>query len=199
MSPFRRSIRLVAAAALVCGLVGTGCNSTSPVSAASDTIKDHSERKAAPDFALKDADGKAVRLSDYKGKVVLLNFWATWCGPCKLEMPWFVEFERKYRNQGFAVIGVSMDEEGWAVIKPFISDMAVNYRIVQGDDTTASLYGGVESLPTTFIIDRNGRVAATHIGLRSKSVFEDDIKQLLGSKAAAVRNAVQSALSVDSE
>lgn len=199
MSPSPSAIRLAIAATLVCGLLGTGCNSTSPVSAASEAEKRPSAQKAAPDFALKDADGKTVRLSDYKGKVVLLNFWATWCGPCKLEMPWFIEFERKYRNQGFAVVGVSMDEEGWGVIKPFISEMAVNYRILQGDDSTASLYGGVESLPTTFIIDRTGRVAASHVGLRSKSVFEDDIKKLLGSKASAVRDAVQSALRVDSE
>src|SRR5438876_12415847 len=105
-------------------------------------------------FTLKDINNTEVPLASLKGKVVLLDFWATWCGPCKIEIPWFIEFERKNKDNGFAVIGVSMDEEGWTVVKPFIADLAINYRIVQGDDQTATLFGGVDSLPTTFLIDR---------------------------------------------
>jgi peroxiredoxin len=142
-------------------------------------VKAESARKPAPEFELKDADGKPVKLSDYKGKVVLLNFWATWCGPCKIEVPWFVEFEQNYRDQGFAVLGVSMDEEGWEVVKPFVASAKVNYRIVIGDDMTAQKYGGVESLPTSFIVDRQGRIAAVHVGLVSKKDYQNEIVELL--------------------
>ena len=118
------------------------------------SVKPDNERKEAPDFALKDADGKLVHLSDYKGKVVLLDFWATWCGPCKIEIPWFMEMQRKNKDRGFEVVGVAMDDEGWEVVKPFITKMAVNYRILAGNDQTAQSYGGVDALPTTFLIDR---------------------------------------------
>src|SRR5213593_1979544 len=166
------------AAGIAVSLALGGCNSSKPVKAASSTKSDK-ERKAAPEFELKDADGKTVRLSDYKGKVVLLDFWATWCGPCKIEIPWFIQFERQYKDHGFAVIGVSMDEEGWTVVKPFVSELAINYRILQGNDSTAQLYGGVDALPTTFLIDREGRIGATHVGLSSKKDFENGIEELL--------------------
>jgi len=172
--------RLFAAIGLAAILMLSGCNSSKPVSAASPT-KPEKDRKVAPEFELKDADGKTVRLSDYKGKVILLDFWATWCGPCKIEIPWFIQFERTYKDKGFAVIGVAMDEEGWTVVKPFISEMAINYRILQGNDAIAQLYGGVEALPTTFLIDREGKVAATHVGLTGKDDFENGIKKLLTS------------------
>ena len=146
-------------------------------------VKAETARKPAPNFTLKDGDGKVVKLSDYKGKVVLLNFWATWCGPCKIEIPWFVEFEQNYRDKGFAVLGVSMDEEGWSVVKPYVTAHKVNYRMLIGDDMTAQMYGGVESLPTSFLIDREGRTAAVHIGLVSKKVYQDDIAQLIGKAA----------------
>lgn len=180
---------LVAGLALSCLLYGCA---PSPKAGRKAPVKPESERKAAPDFALKDADGRTVRLSDYRGKVILLDFWATWCGPCKIEIPWFVDFERKHKDRGFAVIGVSMDEEGWEVVKPFASKMGVNYRVLLGDDATAQLYGGVEALPTTFLIDREGRIAAVHVGLASKSDFEDGIEHLLQAPAAPARAAVGS-------
>ena len=95
--------------------------------------------------------------SDYEAKSCCWTFWATWCGPCKIEIPWFMELERKNKDRGFAVLGVSMDDEGWEVVKPFLADLGVNYRVVIGNDSTAQLYGGVDALPTTFLIDRNDK------------------------------------------
>lgn len=164
-----------AALATVLVLLLAGC-SRGPQSKA---VKPTGERNPAPDFALKDAEGRTVRLSDYKGKVVLLDFWATWCGPCKVEIPWFLEFQRKHKDRGFEVLGISMDDEGWEEVKPFITRMKINYRVVMGNDETSQKYGGIDALPTTFLIDRNGRIAATHVGLGSKKSFEDGIEHLL--------------------
>jgi peroxiredoxin len=136
-------------------------------------------RKAAPDFTLEDAKGQPVRLADYKGKVVLLNFWATWCGPCKVEIPWFMDFERSYRDRGFAVLGVSMDDDGWQAVKPYLAAQRVNYRIALGNDRVSELYGGIDSLPTTVLIDREGRVASVHLGLVSRNECAKEIQQLL--------------------
>lgn len=154
-----------------------GCSPARTAKAAS--LKPDKERHSAPDFALKDADGKTVRLSDYKGKVVLLDFWATYCGPCKVEIPWFMDFERKHKDQGFSVLGVDMDDEGWDAVKPFVNDVGINYRIVVGNDSTAEKFGGIEALPTTFLIDRDGKIADVHVGLTNKSDFENAIEQLL--------------------
>ncbi len=155
------------------------------------SVKADKNRHLAPNFALKDGDGKVVHLSDYRGKVVLLDFWATWCGPCKIEIPWFIDFQRKDQDKGLVVLGVSMDDDGWNVIKPFIKGLKMNYRVLIGDDKTAQLYGGVDALPTTFLIDREGRIAAVHVGLVDRKEFENGIEELLQTPAnAAARPAV---------
>ncbi len=168
----------IAGVAALLGLVA--CSPTRP---AQRVVKNDTQRKHAPDFALKDGQGKVVHLADYRGKVVLLDFWATWCGPCKVEIPWFMEFQRKYKDRGFAVLGVSMDDDGWKAITPFIAEKKINYRIVLGDDKTGDKYGGLEALPTTFVIDRNGRIASVHVGLTGKKDFADAIEQLLEDPA----------------
>ena len=151
-----------------------------PQEAASETGQAAGEqRPPAPDFNLKDVHNEDVKLSEFKGKVVLLNFWATWCGPCKIEMPWFVEFQREYKDRGFSVIAVSMDEEGWDIVRPFTEDLKLNFPVVIGDDQIADGFGGVAALPTTFIIDKQGRIAATHQGLVSKGDYADEIESLL--------------------
>jgi peroxiredoxin len=159
--------------ALAASLLG-GCTSSSTVNTTSAA-----DRKAAADFALADADGVPVKLSDYKGKVVLLNFWATWCGPCKVEIPWFIEFEKTYKDRGFVTLGVSMDDDGWKSVKPFMAQKAINYPVVVGSDRVAELYGGIDSLPTTFLIDREGRIASRHLGLVRKSDYEPEILRLI--------------------
>jgi len=180
VSSLRLSARFAAAILLGCFL--QSCSS-GPHTVKAASVKPAQERKDAPEFTLKDADGKVVRLVDYRGKVVLLDFFATWCGPCKIEIPWFTEMERKNKDRGFAVLGVSMDDEGWEVVKPFLAELGVNYRVVIGNDATAQMYGGVDALPTTFLIDQSGKIAAVHVGLASKKDFEDGIQQLLQSPA----------------
>jgi len=130
-----------------------------------------------------DANGNSVKLSDYRGKVVLLNFWATWCGPCALEIPWFIDFEQQYKSRGLEVIGVSMDDDGWNVVKPYIAEHKVNYRVLLGNDSVTQLYGGVDSLPTTFLVDREGKFAfSPHVGLVGKNEYLQEIQSLLGIK-----------------
>lgn len=160
-------------------------------SAEKHAAKSPESRKAAPDFTLKDANGAQVKLSDYRGKVVLLNFWATWCGPCKIEIPWFMEFEQQYRDKGFAVLGVSMDDDGWNAVKPYISEHKLNYRVVLGNDSVGTLYGGIDSLPTTFVIDRTGKIDAVHVGLVGKNDYLQEIQSLLAEDkhASAERDA----------
>jgi peroxiredoxin len=141
------------------------------------------ERKAAPNFKLKDASGKTVKLSDYRGKVVLLDFWATWCTGCKEEIPWFSEFQSRYRKQGFAVVGVSMDDGGWKVLKPFLDEHKVPYRMLLGDEPTARRYEIADRLPDTFLIDRQGRVAAAYTAaLVDRDDVEGNINALLSKR-----------------
>lgn len=137
------------------------------------------DRKPAPAFALTDASGKTARLTDYRGKVVLLDFWATWCTGCKKEIPWFVEFQKSYGTKGLAVVGVSLDEGGWKVLKPFLAEHTIPYRIVLGDDAMSKRYG-IEGMPDTFLIDQQGRVAAAYrAGLVDKNDVEANIKAML--------------------
>lgn len=131
-----------------------------------------------PDFNLKDSTGADFRLSDYKGKAVLLNFWATWCGGCKVEVPMLMEFENRYKTDGLAVIGISLDDDGWKAVMPYLANNKVNYRIATGNQGLAKQYG-VEALPMTLLIDRQGKLAGIHTGLVEKSTWEFEIGQLL--------------------
>jgi cytochrome c biogenesis protein CcmG/thiol:disulfide interchange protein DsbE len=159
-----------------------GCSRIGDKGVAAASLLPEAKRQPAPDFMLKDSNAQNVRLSAYKGKVVLVNFWETWCAPCRIEIPWFIEFERQYKDRGFAILGVALDSDGWSVVRPYMQEKRINYRIVLGNDQVAQLYGGVEALPTTFVVDRIGRIAATHVGLIGKKEYESQIEQLLGSE-----------------
>ncbi|HTR35246.1 MAG TPA: TlpA disulfide reductase family protein [Bryobacteraceae bacterium] len=139
------------------------------------------ERTPAPGFALKDASGRTLDLKSYRGKVVLLDFWATWCGGCREEIPWFATFQRTYGARGFAVVGVSMDDSGWAVLKPFLASTRVPYRMLLGNDGTAQRYG-ISVLPDTFLIDKHGRIAAAYKGLVDKDDVETNIRAMLSER-----------------
>jgi peroxiredoxin len=135
-------------------------------------------RKPAPGFTLTDAKRAPVTLSDFKGRVVILDFWTTWSPGCKIEMPWYAEFESKFRNNGLSAIGVSMDEEGWAIVTPYLEAHPITYPIVIGDHDVAERYD-VASLPVTLLIDRNGKIASKHFGVVDKAGFENEIRKLL--------------------
>ena len=132
----------------------------------------------APDLAVTDIDGKKLTLSDYKGKVVLLDFWATWCTPCREEIPAFVEMQHKYGPQGFQVIGISMDDDAKPV-KAFYQQFKINYPVAVGDDKLAQSFGGVLGLPVNFIIDREGRIHAKFLGATDVSVIDKAVSDLL--------------------
>lgn len=136
-------------------------------------------RTVAPDFTLNDSSGRPVRLSELRGDVVLLNFWATWCAPCRIEIPMFIAFQQAYRDRHFVVLGVALDDQGWNVVRPYADAKKINYPVMVGDQTIADLFGGLKAVPTTLIIDRQGRIAATHIGLCQESEYEADIKTVL--------------------
>jgi cytochrome c biogenesis protein CcmG/thiol:disulfide interchange protein DsbE len=134
---------------------------------------------AAPQFSLKDINGKEVSLSDFKGKVVILDFWATWCGPCRSEIPDFIALQKKYGGKGLQVIGISVDKDKNALSK-FYKDNGMNYPVALTDGAVESKYGGIRGIPTTFIIDKSGKIVKKYVGATSKEQFEGDIKPLLG-------------------
>jgi cytochrome c biogenesis protein CcmG/thiol:disulfide interchange protein DsbE len=150
----------------------------SAVVPSSDRIAPQSVRIAAPDFTRTNASGKSLTLSAYKGRVILLDFWATTCGGCKVEIPWYVEFSRKYHRQGLTVIGVSMDDDGIKVVKPFLAAHQIDYPVVMGNDEIASRYK-LSAMPMTLLIDRAGRIALSHTGIVDKITFERQLTSLL--------------------
>jgi thiol-disulfide isomerase/thioredoxin len=131
-------------------------------------------------FTLKDMNNRDVRLADFKGKVILLDFWATWCGPCKVEIPWFVEFQEKYGPAGLQVVGISVDDTHDQLV-PYVSQLKMNYVVLQGlgHDDVQDAYGPVWGIPVTVLISRDGRICAKHTGMSAKDAFEEEIKSLL--------------------
>ena len=138
----------------------------------------------APSFTLQDLSGNEVSLSDFKGKVVILDFWATWCQPCVKEIPHFIELYEQYKDQGFAMVGISLDHQGVSDVKSFVQKYQVNYPILMNDGRADKAYGGIKYIPTTFVIDRTGNIRQKYVSYREKAVFEADIKALLAEAEA---------------
>jgi peroxiredoxin len=149
-----------------------------PVKGVPDALIPVEQRKDAPDFTLNDTQGRPVTLSGYKGKVVLLDFWATWCPACQSEIPWYVEFAKKYQDQGLVVIGVSMDKDGLKVVQPYMQQKQMDYTVVLGDDNLVPPFG-LKTIPVTMLIDRDGKIAVAHAGVVDKDNFEGHIQELL--------------------
>jgi peroxiredoxin len=135
--------------------------------------------KIAPEFALKDISGVERKLSDFKNKVVIIDFWATWCPPCKAEIPHFIDLYSQYKDQGLEIIGISLDFGGEKILPAFINKNNINYTILLGGEEVSDLYGGIAAIPTTFIIDKDGYIRKKYIGYNEKAVFENDVKELL--------------------
>ena len=145
---------------------------------ASQVATSASANHMAPDFTLPQLDGQDLRLSSYRGKVVLLDFWASWCEPCRVETPHLIELQQKYGDRGLEIIGVSMDDSSDPA-RTFYQKFRMNYPVVMGNANTGELYGGVLGLPIAFLINKDGRIYAKHIGATDPAVFEKEIVTLL--------------------
>ena len=186
----KNSIIFVAVVVLVItGLLFVGKSFTShPANAAKPgENEDRFNGTLAPDFELHvlDAHGKTLKLSDFKGKAVLVNFWATWCEPCKVEMPWLVDLQKKYGPQGLQIVGIAMDDTDEKTIVDFTHKMGVNYPVVMGTEKVADLYGGIDGMPTLFFVDRGGKIIDHELGLRGMDTIENNIRKALGDTDAA--------------
>lgn len=142
-------------------------------------VKSSNASTPAPSWELTDLAGKTVRSADLKGKVVILNFWATWCGPCRAEIPDFIALQKQYGSQGLVIVGASVDQAGPEVVKKFVQQQGMNYPVAVADSKMQDAFGGIEAIPTTFVIDRQGNIVGRHVGLTPKEDFESEIEPLL--------------------
>ena len=127
---------------------------------------------AAPAWKLKDLDGQLVDSAQFKGKVVVIDFWATWCVPCRSEIPGYVALQKKYGKDGLAIVGISLDTVAPAEVKQFVAQNHMNYPVVIGDESVTAIFGGVDAIPTTFIVDRQGNIRYRKVGAEGEAAFE---------------------------
>ncbi len=176
--------------ALALALAGCGKSASTEVSTKSSTpvtppVLTASLPKlgAAPAWKLQDVNGSVVSSEQFKGKVVVIDFWATWCPPCRAEIPGYTELQKKYGKDGFVIIGVSLDQGGPEVVKPFAAKMGINYPLVMADESVQTLFGGIEAIPTTFIIDRDGQIRDRKVGAEETEAYEKKIASVLSEGA----------------
>jgi len=156
-----------ACAVVVCALLLTG------------SVEAFQAKKKAPAFSLKTSQGTTVDLKKLKGKLVLVNFWATWCGPCRAEIPAFIDMYEQYKDKGLEIVGISVDDNGWSEVKPFVEKYKINYPVVLDNGSVARAYGNISAIPTTFIVDKEGNLVDRHIGLMKREMLESLIKSNL--------------------
>jgi len=190
----RNPVALVVVAVVAAAMLYFGMHMAHRTASASSLLTKSSD---APDFTLESLDGKNMRLSDLRGKAVLLNFWATWCGPCKIETPWLVELQNQYGRYGLQVVGVEMGDDGKDEISKFMKDMGVNYPVLIGKEAVGEAYGGVPALPETFFIGRDGKIVDKIIGLKGKGEIEDSIKKALDTPVGNAPVAAATASAAD--
>lgn len=166
MSRFLRSVPLLAL--LVCFAV-----------TAYGGEKAKSSPNPAPDFTLVGLDGKKYSLKDFKGKVLLLDFWATWCGPCRKEIPHLKDLHAQYKEKGLRIVGIALDQQGEKAVKPFVESNGIPFTSLLGSSEVVQAYGNIRAIPTTFLIDKKGNIQKVYRGYTEKAVFEEDIKKLL--------------------
>lgn len=188
----RNPLALVVVAVIAAGMLFVGFHMARRPGPEAPAIL--SKSTPAPDFTLEALDGRNMRLSDFRGKAVLLNFWATWCAPCKIEMPWFVDLQKEYGPQGLQIVGVAMDDSSKEDIAKFAQEMGVNYPVLIGKEAVGDEYGGVPALPESFFIGRDGKIVDRIIGLKGKGEIEDSIKKALDTSPAAVPTTAASAV-----
>jgi len=186
----KRAVCCLALAALALGAGGCGSKSKqaamapAPASPPAGATRSPSFG-AAPAWQLRDLEGRWVSSDQFKGKVVVLDFWATWCGPCRQEIPGYVDLQKKYADDGLVVIGVSLDEGGPSVVKAFVQKLGVSYLILMSDDQIGRAFGGLQAIPTTFIIDRDGIIRDRKVGAVSAATFAARVRKYLAPAGTA--------------
>ena len=169
-------MKRIFAGLLICIALTAGCGKDSKSSGPKASAK------AAKDFTVTTLDGRNMSLSDFSGKVVILDFWATWCPPCRAEIPMFVELYRDYRNKGLEILGVSVDQGGPAGVRRFASDNKINFNVAMANNRIVNTYGPIRSIPTTFVLDKKGRIRQKFIGGQRRATFENLVNKLLAEK-----------------
>ncbi len=152
-----------------------------------DLIPTKMNGKPAPEFTLETLDGKKMTLADLRGKVIVLNFWATWCTPCKVEMPWLIDFQKQYASQGVQIVGIAEDDSGKEKISAFAREMQVNYPILLDEGDVADKYGNIENLPTTFYISRTGTIVESASGIAGKPDIDAAIQKALSASSGEAK------------
>lgn len=152
-----------------------GCRRSGQVSLAGQLAKD----APAPDFSLQDVNGHTVSLSQFKGKVIVLDFWATWCPPCRQEIPHLTEFYNQNKDKGVVLIGIALDDDGLKAVKPFVNEHKVTYPVVIGDAKVQQAYGGIQGIPTKFIINKEGKIVQTLVGYQTVDTIQKAVQPLL--------------------
>ena len=182
---FTQALLLMVLLAACSGKKQAEAGKTSDPAVPTENVADKKATPAAPTFTLENTEGKRVSLADYKGKVVILNFWATWCGPCRKEIPDFIELQKEYGSKGLQIVGISVDQEGWKVVKPFVAQNGLNYPVLLFTEEVYNAYQQLISpqeqgaIPCTFIIGKDGAIVQHLVGSADRAAFEGMIKPLL--------------------